>query len=91
MCRNGLLALAGSATNIAECRTALATALPAGTPARVVLLNDVDTDGVLRSALRAADDEIWLVRPDAYIAAIVHTPENLAVAARRALAIPERS
>ncbi|HEU0042869.1 MAG TPA: FAD-dependent monooxygenase, partial [Jiangellaceae bacterium] len=91
MCRNGLLALAGSATNIAECRTALATALPAGTPARVVLLNDVDTDGVLRSALRAADDEIWLVRPDAYIAAIVHTPEYLAVAARRALAIPERS
>jgi 3-(3-hydroxy-phenyl)propionate hydroxylase len=91
LCRTGLLALAGPAADLAACRKSLSAALPAGTPARVVPFAAVDTEGVVRAALRASDDEIWLIRPDAHVAACVRTPEELAAAGRRALALPERA
>ncbi|HEX6336585.1 MAG TPA: FAD-dependent monooxygenase [Jiangellaceae bacterium] len=90
LCRGALLALVGPAADLGACGKALSAALPTGTPARVVRFADVDTDGVVRAALRAGDEEIWLVRPDAHIAACVRSPEELAAAARRALALPER-
>ncbi len=91
MCREGLLALAGPSADLDECRRQLSAALPPGTPARVLALAEVDSDGVLGAALRAGDAEIWLIRPDAYIAACVRTPDDLAAAARRALALSDRA
>jgi len=87
MCRSGLLVLVGGAGDLPEYRSAVAGAVRAGVPVRVVRLADIDTEGVLRAALHAEDDEVWLVRPDAYIAACVRRPEDLAEAARRALAL----
>lgn len=87
LCRSGLLALAGPGVDLQACRTALADALPAGAPTRVMGLAEVDVDGVLRGSLQARDDEIWLVRPDAHLAACVRRPNDLAAAARRALAL----
>ena len=87
LCRSGLLVLAGPAVDLQACRDALASVVVAGTPHRVLGLVDVDVDGVLRSALSPADDEIWLVRPDAYVAACVRRPADLADAARRTLAL----
>jgi 3-(3-hydroxy-phenyl)propionate hydroxylase len=91
LCRRGLLALVGPDADLAGCRKALAAELPAGAPARVVAFTEVDTDGVVRAALRASDDEIWLIRPDSHVAACVRAPEELAAAVRRALALPERA
>jgi pentachlorophenol monooxygenase/3-(3-hydroxy-phenyl)propionate hydroxylase len=87
MCRSGLLVLVGDGGDPVEYRSAVAGAVRSGVPVRVVRLADVDTEGVLRAALHAEDDEVWLVRPDAYIAACVRRPEDLADAARRALAL----
>jgi pentachlorophenol monooxygenase/3-(3-hydroxy-phenyl)propionate hydroxylase len=88
LCRSGLLALTGSAADLEACAAALTGAVPAGVPVRVLPLADVDVEGVLAAALGAQDDEVWLVRPDAHIAACVRTPRDLAAAARRTLALP---
>lgn len=48
-------------------------------------LADLDPDGQLRAALGARDGEIWLIRPDGHVAAIVRSPADAVVAARRAL------
>ena len=47
----------------------------------------IDTEGVIRGALRVApaSDEMWLVRPDAYLAACVTSLPGLADAAQRLL------
>ncbi len=50
-------------------------------------LAEIDPTGELRDALGARDGEIWLIRPDGHVAAIVRTADELATALRRALAI----
>ncbi|MFW6090306.1 MAG: FAD-dependent monooxygenase [Actinomycetota bacterium] len=90
ICRSGLLALGGSQADLPACESALRDALPPGAPVRVLLIEDVDVDGVLRTALQTGDDEVWLVRPDAHLAACVRSPSELAAAARRALALTTR-
>lgn len=87
ICRSGLLVLAGADVDVPACEAALRDAVPAGVPARVLALGDLDVDGVLRAALQADDAELWLVRPDAYLAACVRSVPELAAAARRALAL----
>jgi pentachlorophenol monooxygenase/3-(3-hydroxy-phenyl)propionate hydroxylase len=87
LARSGLLALTGPAADAAACAAALKEAVPAGAPVRVLPMADVDVEGVLSAALGAADDEVWLVRPDAHVAACVRTPADLAAAARRTLAL----
>lgn len=85
LARSGLLALVGPGGDVDLYRKALVDAVPDGVPVRVVALADVDSEGVLGEALHARDDETWLVRPDAYVAACVRRPADLADAARRAL------
>ncbi|MFP5334378.1 MAG: FAD-dependent monooxygenase [Actinomycetes bacterium] len=87
LCRRGLLALVGDGVDADACRSAMEGAAPPGTPLRVTTLATVDVAGVLRSALRATDDEVWLVRPDAHVAACVTTPDDLARATRRVLGL----
>jgi hypothetical protein len=45
---------------------------------------------VLRSALGARPDEVWIVRPDAHVAAVLHGADasNVDRALRRSLAMP---
>ncbi len=86
LCRAGLLVLLGDADQREAAAKALDDVLPPELPRRVVTLEEIDTDGILRTALRMeGSDEMWLVRPDAHLAACVATPEDLAVAARRLL------
>ena len=87
LCRGGLLVLVGTSSDVSACREALSHVLVPGTPVRVLALDEVDVANVLRTALRARDDEIWLVRPDAHLAACLRTPADLANAAVRALAL----
>ena len=86
LCRSGLLVLLGDAGQREAAAKALDDVLPPELPRRVVTLEEIDTDGILRTALRMeGSGEMWLVRPDAHLAACVATPEDLAVAARRLL------
>jgi len=87
MCRAGLLVLVGPSADVTACREALSHVLVPGTPVRVLAMDEVDVANVLRTALSAQDDEIWLVRPDAHLAACLRRPADLAEAARRALAL----
>jgi len=87
MCRAGLLVLVGPGADVTACRGALSHVLIPGTPVRVLAMDEVDVANVLRPALRARDDEIWLVRPDAHLAACLRRPADLASAALRALAL----
>jgi 3-(3-hydroxy-phenyl)propionate hydroxylase len=87
LARDGLLVLAGPDADLAACDRAVRAAVPPGVPVRTVAVADVDLTGVLRASLLLADDEVWLVRPDAHVAACVRTPRELGTAARRALAL----
>jgi delta 1-pyrroline-5-carboxylate dehydrogenase len=82
-----LLVLVGQGADVNACREALVHVLAPGTPARVLAMDEVDVANVLRTALRARDDEIWLVRPDAHLAACLRRPADLAKATLRALAL----
>lgn len=43
-------------------------------PVRVLALADADPEGTLGAALAAAPNEVWVVRPDAHVAAVLHRP-----------------
>ena len=54
---------------------------------RVLVLDSVDPDGIGRSALGARPGEVWLVRPDAHVAAVVTSTEALVAAVERTLGL----
>lgn len=54
-------------------------------PVPALRLEDIDPDGELTAALRARPGELWLIRPDAYVAAVVTTRAELVAALERAL------
>ncbi|MTD57836.1 FAD-dependent monooxygenase [Amycolatopsis pithecellobii] len=57
-------------------------------PVPTVRLTEIDRTGVLAGALGARPGELWLLRPDAYVAAVVTDRSALEAALRRALASP---
>jgi 3-(3-hydroxy-phenyl)propionate hydroxylase len=59
-----------------------------GLPVSVHHLRDLDPSGLLRGALGARLDEIWVLRPDAHIAAVLERPADVAAAVARLLARP---
>ncbi|SHM71483.1 FAD-dependent monooxygenase [Cryptosporangium aurantiacum] len=79
LAREGITVLVGSAAP-------LPTADP---PVTVHRLDDLDAGPTLREALGARPDEIWIVRPDAHIAAVVTTAAELNTALGRLLAHEE--
>jgi pentachlorophenol monooxygenase/3-(3-hydroxy-phenyl)propionate hydroxylase len=54
-------------------------------PVPVYGLSEIDTTGMLAKALCAGPGQIWLIRPDAYVAAVLTDPAELPGALRRAL------
>ncbi len=67
---------------------ALPGTLPGEPPVTVHRLRDLDPDGGLRAALDARPDELWVLRPDAHVAAVVTTPDDAVAAVARSLGRP---
>lgn len=80
----GLVLLVGTEVDDAAV-TAAATS--AGVPARVVALASLDAAGDVAHALGAAPDEVWVLRPDAHVAAVLArpVPGDVSAALRRAV------
>ncbi|MGH3450476.1 MAG: FAD-dependent monooxygenase, partial [Haloechinothrix sp.] len=72
LAREGILLLAGREVDTTLIRAAAADAAPA--PVRVAELAAIDPDGVLTDALGAGPDELWVIRPDAHVAAVLAHP-----------------
>jgi 3-(3-hydroxy-phenyl)propionate hydroxylase len=81
MCRDGLLVLAAPGAEPGPARAA-ATAL-APVPARALAMAELS--GELAGLLGAWPGEYWLIRPDAYVAAVLTDPAGLVPALRRAI------
>ncbi|WP_192582179.1 FAD-dependent monooxygenase, partial [Rhodococcus wratislaviensis] len=79
--RNGILLLLGDGVDATEIRTAALGAVH--TPIRLVRLSEIDTTGVLTAALDAKPGEVWVIRPDAYVAAVTDTVDGLVSALHR--------
>jgi 3-(3-hydroxy-phenyl)propionate hydroxylase len=69
----------------------LPAGLPAGLPLAVHRFADLDATPVLREALGARADELWVLRPDAHVAAVLTDPAAVAGAVARLLARPAPS
>jgi hypothetical protein len=61
---------------------------PTDLPVSVHRIADLDPSPVLREALGARPDEIWVLRPDAHVAAVVTDPAEVAAAVARLLSRP---
>jgi len=85
--RDGLLLLT---TPGADLSAVAAAARSAPGPVRVLDLTGIDPGGVLARALAAQPAEVWVVRPDAHVAAVVIGPQpvELVRALRRSVAAP---
>ena len=77
LARDGLLLLAGSAVDLQILREQAQNATSA--PLRVLRIADIDAEGALQQALQAGPDEVWVVRPDAHIAAVCASSDDQVV------------
>jgi hypothetical protein len=59
-----------------------------GLPVGVHRMTDLDPSPVLRDALGARPDEVWVLRPDAHVAAVLTRGSDVAPAVARLLARP---
>ncbi|QVQ51173.1 FAD-dependent monooxygenase [Spiractinospora alimapuensis] len=83
MAREGFLILTAGPDAHRGAQVAVERALSG--PVRVLKAAELDPSGRLAEALGMRDGELWVVRPDAYVAAVVDSPERLEVAAHRAV------
>lgn len=82
--RQGVLALCGAGVDPATIRSVVSEVTPA--PVMVLSVPEIDCEGVICATLDVRDPEVWLLRPDAHVAAIVAVDE-VAHALRRMLAL----
>ncbi len=71
LARDGILLIAGAGVDPAVVQAAVAAETG---PVRVLSLPEVDADGEVATALSARHAEVWVVRPDAHIAAVLTNP-----------------
>ncbi len=83
LARDGFLLLTTGDVDAAR-----ATAEAVKAPCRVLDLAEIDTEGELRTALAVKPGEVWIIRPDAHVAAVLSRPgvAELTSALARALA-----
>lgn len=88
LARAGILLLTGDGVDPAEAAGTAGRA--AAGPIRAFALRDIDTAGVIAQALGIGHREVWVVRPDAHVAAVLDAPGRDAVTAavRRTLGHP---
>ncbi|GAA4926000.1 FAD-dependent oxidoreductase [Streptomonospora halophila] len=79
LAREGVTVLATSARGAQAARAAARRATPA--PVSALVLADADPTGALAAALDARPGEVWLLRPDAHIAAVCDEDDTAAVTA----------
>ena len=89
LARDGFLLLTGGATDL---DAVLAAAAEAPGPVRVLALRALDPDGTLTATLGARPDEVWIVRPDAHVAAVLPAPtlDDLTTVLERAVRADDR-
>lgn len=73
LARAGILLLHGRDVDATTLRTLALDATSA--PVRIHAIGDIDATGALAESLSAAAHEVWVVRPDAHIAAVVDTAD----------------
>jgi 3-(3-hydroxy-phenyl)propionate hydroxylase len=73
LARDGLLLITTEGVDEAAVRAAAAGETG---PVRVLSLPEVDVSGEVAAALSARPAEVWVVRPDAHIAAVLMTPSG---------------
>jgi hypothetical protein len=80
-----VLALTSQGVDPAGVSTALEAVTHA--PIQVHAMSDIDHDGALARALQAKTGEVWLIRPDAHVAAVTPADDTarLQMAVRRSL------
>jgi hypothetical protein len=76
--RDGLTLLTTQGVDRIEVAAAAARATPA--PVQMFALARIDPDGIVAAALGARPNEVWLIRPDAHVAAVLVEPSPAAVA-----------
>src|SRR3954468_9753194 len=84
LAREGITVLAGDDAALPRLPETLAGDLPVS----VHRIGDLDPTPVLREALGARPDEIWVLRPDAHVAAVLPRAADVAPAVARLLARP---
>ena len=67
---------------------ALPESLTGDLPVAVHRLRDLDAGPTLRDALGARSDEVWVLRPDAHVAAVLRSPAEVTAAVARLLSRP---
>jgi len=84
--RDGVLALCAADVDCGPVATAMRRATRA--PTTVLPLADIDHEGLVSEVLCLRPGEVWVIRPDAHVAAVVPAGDLHAVsaAARRSLA-----
>jgi pentachlorophenol monooxygenase/3-(3-hydroxy-phenyl)propionate hydroxylase len=84
--RDGFLLLAGDRVDADSVHAAARRAVSA--PVRLERITDIDDDSALAAVLAARPDQLWIIRPDAHVAAVLVRPDPAAVstALRRAVA-----
>jgi pentachlorophenol monooxygenase/3-(3-hydroxy-phenyl)propionate hydroxylase len=82
-----VLLLAGHQADLTELQREISAEFADGVPIRIVAQTAVSPDGNLATALGSRPDEVWVVRPDAHIAAVLNCANASAVtqAVRRVL------
>ncbi len=85
--RTGLLLLTADPVDVEPAARA-AGAAAGGAPVAVHAMTDLSPDGTLTKVLDARPGEVWLVRPDTAVAAVLPTadPDGIVAACHRALA-----
>lgn len=76
--RDGLLALVARGVDAQATQALLAAH---GAPAKVLAIDAIDGTGALAKALAPQPGEVWLVRPDAYVAAVLANPDRTVLGA----------
>lgn len=74
LARHGLLLLVTDPEDVDA--AVAATQHLTGPPVRVHAMAELSPDGTLRDTLRARDNEVWVLRPDAYVAAVVPSSDR---------------
>jgi pentachlorophenol monooxygenase/3-(3-hydroxy-phenyl)propionate hydroxylase len=85
--RDGFLLLAADDVDIDDVRAAAHRAT--GAPVRALRMSDIDPTGGVTEAFAAKPTELWLLRPDAHVAALLTQPRptDITAAIRRAMGL----